>query len=198
MKGLLYKDFLVLRRSMWTMLVLVAVFCFIPNGSVFNLGVFFVIYTALLPVSLLAFDERARWNRLAPMLPVTDRDIVRSKYAMGVLLALCAGALYWAGRALHGTPGPGQALTAMAMALIFQSILYPILFRYGVEKGRIAMGAMTGIIVFLCLQFDFLPQGGSIGDAVSRTGGPGLFAAAVVLLLVSVRVSELQYAKRRG
>ena len=200
MKGLLYKDFLVLRKQLWTMLLLVAIFCFIPNDtSFFNLGLFFVIYTALLPASLLAYDERARWDRLAPMLPVTRRDIVRSKYVMGFFLALGAGVLYWAGRAIHGVFIPDQAAAAMALALIFQSFLYPVLFRYGVEKGRIAMAAMTGIIVFLCLQFGFLPEGTSYGgNLVSLAGGPVLFIFSVVLLLVSVRISEGQYARRAG
>ena len=198
MKGLLYKDFLVLRRQMWSFLILIAVFCLIPNDSFFNLGLFFVVYTSLLPMSLMAYDERARWDRLAPMLPVTLRDIVRSKYLMGGILALAAGVLYCAGRAFHGTFAPGQALAAVAVALIFPAVLYPVLFRYGVEKGRIAMGVMTGLIVFLCIQFDFVPRGRSYGEAVTLTGGPVLFIVAVVLVLVSVRVSEGAYAKRAG
>ena len=199
MRGLLYKDFLVLRKSLWSMLVLVAVFCFIPNDtSFFNLGLFFVVYTALLPVSLLAFDERSHWDRLAAMLPVTDRDIVRSKYAMGVLLALAAGLLYCAGRALHGAFAPDEALSGVALALIFQSILYPVLFRFGVEKGRLAMAGMTAVVVFLCLQMDIMPRGESAGKAITQSAaGPALFAAAVVLLLVSVRISEGQYARRK-
>ena len=200
MKGLVYKDFLVLRKQLWSMLVLVAIFCLIPNDtSFFNLGLFFVIYTSLLPASLLAYDERARWDRLAPMLPVTRRDIVRSKYVMGFFLALGAGALYWAGRAIHGAFIPDQAVSAVAIALIFQAFLYPVLFRYGVEKGRIAMGAMTGITVFLCLQFGFLSEGTSYGEKLSSlTGRPILFVLSVVLLLVSIRVSEGQYARRAG
>ena len=198
MKGLLYKDYLVLRKQLWSMLLLVAVFCFIPNDtSFFNLGLFFVVYTSLLPVSLLAFDERAHWDKLAPMLPVTRREIVQSKYLMGLFLALGAGILYFAGRSLHGTAAAGQALSAVAMALIFQAVLYPLLFRYGVEKGRLAMGGMTAVIVFLCLQFDFLPEGtSSYGEAVSAAGSPVLLLVSVVLLLVSVRISERQYARR--
>lgn len=204
MKGLLYKDYLVLRKSLWSMLLLVAVFCLIPNDGVFNLSLFFVLYTGLLPVSLLAYDERAHWEKLAPMLPVTLRDIVRSKYVLGFFLTLAAGGLLFLGRAFTGrasfSEAASAALGAAALGLVFQAVLYPFLFRLGVEKGRLAMGGIVAVMVFAGLQVRLLPSGApSVGNDLPLTGNePILFAAAVVLVLVSIRISEKQYEKRAG
>jgi len=202
MKGLLYKDFLVLRKSLWSMLLLVAIFCLIPSDSRFNLSLFFVVYTGLLPVSLLSFDERSHWDRLARMLPVTRRDIVRSKYVMGFFLTLGAGVLMTLGRTVFGglslPEAASLALGAAALGLVFQAVLYPFLFRLGVEKGRLAMGILVAVMVFLSLQVNILPGNRpSVGGDIPLTGNePLFFAGAVVLVVVSVRVSEAMYAKR--
>ena len=201
MKGLLYKDFLVLRKSLWSMLLLVAIFCFIPSDSTFDLSLFFVVYTGLLPASLLAYDERARWDRLVPMLPVTRRDIVRSKYVLGFFLALGAGVLLVLGRVLTGRASlpeaASAALGAVALGLVFQGVLYPFLFRLGVEKGRLAMGGLVAVLVFLLLQGKLL-SGRAAGTDGLGDSAPVFFAGAVVVLLVSIRVSEVMYAKRAG
>ena len=68
MKALLYKDACVLWKQMKFMLVIIAVFCLLPNS--FGLNTFFVVYAGLmLPVSLMAYDERAHWDSFAAMLP---------------------------------------------------------------------------------------------------------------------------------
>ncbi|MFQ8984559.1 MAG: ABC-2 transporter permease [Evtepia sp.] len=75
MKALLYKDACVLWKQMKFMLLLVAIFCLLPNG--FGLNAFFVAYAGLmLPMSLLAYDERARWDSFAAMLPYSPRAVV--------------------------------------------------------------------------------------------------------------------------
>lgn len=201
MRGLLYKDFQVLWKSTKAMLLLVVIFCLIPNNSFMDLSLFFVVYTGMLPMSLLAYDERSRWDKLVLMLPVTPRDVVRSKYIAGWYLTLGAGVLYLIGRVAFERLPVQEAVSHLALALtaslLFQAVLYPFLFRLGVEKGRLTMGILVGIAVFLCLQGKFLQIGG-----VSGTGLPGgepiCFAAAVAAVLVSIRISEKQYEKRAG
>ena len=69
MKALLYKDACVLWKQMKFMLLLVAIFCLLPNG--FGLNAFFVAYAGLmLPMSLLAYDERARGTASPPCSPI--------------------------------------------------------------------------------------------------------------------------------
>lgn len=83
MKALLYKDFCVLWKQMKYMLFLVALFCLIPNQAL-NLSQFFVIYAGvMIPMSLMAYDERAKWDDFAAMLPYSTRSVVFSRYVFG-------------------------------------------------------------------------------------------------------------------
>ena len=199
MKALLYKDFRILWKSTKAMLLLTVIFCLIPNNSVMDMSLFFVVYTGMLPMSLLAYDERSHWDRLALMRPVTPRDIVRSKYVTGWYLTLGAGVLYLIGRLVFERMPLQEAVSQLALALaaslLFQAILYPVIFRMGVEKGRLTMGILVGVTVFLCLQGKLFQVGGVDGTSLAGSE-PILFAAAVVLMLVSIRISEKQYEKR--
>lgn len=104
MKALLYKDFRVMWKQMKAFLLLIAIFCLIPNQAL-NLSAFFVVYAGLmLPMSLMSYDERAKWDTFAAMLPYASREIVLSRYLGGwlcvVLLALVAALAGLAGAAL--------------------------------------------------------------------------------------------------
>ena len=199
MKGLLYKDLRILWKSMKAMLLLTVIFCLIPNNSFMDMSLFFVVYTGMLPMSLMAYDERSHWDRLAPMLPVTTRDIVRSKYVTGWYLTLGAGVLYLIGRLVFDRIPVREAVShlalALAVSLLFQAVLYPVLFRLGVEKGRLTMGILVGVTVFLCLQGKLLQIGNADGKGLAGSE-PILFALAVIAALISIRLSEQQYLRR--
>ena len=199
MKALLYKDFRILWKSTKAMLLLIVIFCLIPNNSFMNMGLFFVVYTGMLPLSLLAYDERSHWDRLVLMLPVTPRDVVRSKYVTGWYLTLGAGVLYLIGRLVFERMPAQEAVSSLALALavslLFQAVLYPVIFRMGVEKGRLTMGIMVAVTVFLCLQGKLFQIGGVNGKGLAGSE-PILFAASVAAVLISIRISERMYLCR--
>ena len=199
MKALLYKDFRILWKSTKAMLLLTVIFCLIPSNSFMDMSLFFVVYTGMLPLSLLAYDERSHWDRLVLMLPVTPRDVVRSKYVAGWYLTLGAGVLYLIGRLVFEQLPPQEAVShlalAMAVSLLFQAVLYPVIFRMGVEKGRLTMGIMVGVTVFICLQGKLFQIGGVDGTGLAGSE-PILFAAAVAAVLISIRISEKMYLRR--
>lgn len=89
MQALILKDFYVMWKQTRVFLLVILVFSAIPGS--FN-AVFAVIYSAMLPYTAMAYDERSKWNQLAAMMPYSDRDIVLSKYAFGWLFILAATA----------------------------------------------------------------------------------------------------------
>lgn len=197
MKALLYKDACVLWKQMKFMLLLVAIFCLLPNG--FGLNAFFVAYAGLmLPMSLLAYDERARWDSFAAMLPYSPRAVVVSRYAAGWLLTLFAGGLYCLGVLVRGEGLAALAVLGwvVAVVLVCQAVLFPYFFRVGVEKARMYL------IVFFVL---LLVMGAGLAgllDAAAPTL-PTLLALApvgvvvgLVVCLASVPAAVGQYLRR--
>ena len=144
--------------------------------SVFNGSfgnIFITIWAALLPYTAMAYDERSKWDQMAAMMPYSTRDIVISKYVLGCCASLCVLA-----------------------------ITLPLMFRFGVEKGRL----MMFLIIFLvCGSAGALS---SIAVSVDHTAGglSGPFAAlmavlpiaAAALTAVSVPLSMKFYARREA
>lgn len=200
MKALLYKDACVLWKQMKFMLVIIAVFCLLPNS--FGLNAFFVVYPGLmLPVSLMAYDERAHWDSFAAMLPYPPRALVLSRYAAGWLLTLLAGVLYLVGALIQDQGAPlGTALGTLgwvlAMVLLCQAILFPFFFRVGTEQGRLYM-----ILLFVLLLLGGIGLTSLLNVAVPAVStllmlAPVGLGVALAACLASVPVAVGQYAKR--
>ncbi len=155
MKGLLLKEWYLMKKYCWTYLLITVIFLAI---SCVNKNLFFLFYPCLLcgmiPINLLSLDERSGWARYSGTLPYTKAQIVSAKYLVslfsmiGVPMAACivrliqmslAGAFRW-----------GELFTVLfAMILVsevFASFCLPLIFRFGTEKGRIIYSVMVGLL----------------------------------------------------
>lgn len=158
MKGLLLKDWYTLIKQMKIMLVLMLAFACVPG---YSMAAFAVVYAAMLPVTALAYDERSKWDELAAMLPYSIKEIVGGKYVLGVTAVAAAGAVAAVAQLILSRFGWTQfdaeaafaLLFTACLALIMLAIYLPVMFRLGVEKGRvlftilICASAAAGVIL---------------------------------------------------
>ena len=202
MKALISKDTYVIWKQMRYFLVMILLFSALPSG--FN-NAFAVIYTSMLPYTALAYDERSKWDQLAAMMPYSARDIVLGKYVFGWLCigaaAVLSGLLQAALSLVIDRPFlPGVMALSVLGALCILALSLPLMFRLGVERGRLGM---LLIIFLIC------GGAGAIASiAKDMSGGtPSAFQApvlavmliaAVVLNAVSVPLSMRFYAKRQS
>ena len=201
MKALLLKDFYVMWKQLRFFLVFILVFSAIPGS--FN-STFAVVYVAMMPYTAMAYDERSKWNQLSAMMPYAERDIVLSKYVLGWLFTAAAAVISLALQTVisvvtsyPGQPEPLITLMAFFTSLCILSITLPLMFRFGVEKGRLVMF----LIIFLVCG-----AAGALGSIVEAAENSGLFfpaflvgalpIAAAVLTAVSVPLSMNLYRKR--
>ena len=88
MKGLLLKDLYNLEkqaRSLLLIFVFYLVFSLIGENSNMFGGVVSIMMVMLVITSL-AYDERSRWDRYALTMPVSRKEMVLSKYLLGLIL----------------------------------------------------------------------------------------------------------------
>ena len=195
MKALLYKDACVLWKQMKFMLVIIAVFCLLPNS--FGLNAFFVVYPGLmLPVSLMAYDERAHWDSFAAMLPYPPRALVLSRYAAGWLLTLLAGVLYLVGALIQDQGAPlGTALGTLGWVLAVV-LLFPFFFRVGTEQGRLYMILLSVLLLLGGVGLTSLLNVAVPAVSTLLMLAPVGLGVALAACLASVPVAVGQYAKR--
>ena len=88
MKGLLLKDYYMLLKYCrpYALIVLIFGVCSLADGG----NLFMLAYPAVLcginSVSLVAYDEKSRWQQYCETMPYTRKQVVDSKYLMSFLL----------------------------------------------------------------------------------------------------------------
>lgn len=202
MKGLLIKDWKTLLKQMKVMLVIVVVFACIPGTY---MAAFALFYAAMLPITALAYDERAKWDELAAMMPYTAKAIVGSKYVLGLTLVLPVLALSMLSRLIvYSASITSESIMALliivGLSLILMAINLPFMFRFGVENGRLIYIVLTCVFIIAGVNFadKLADMVSGFETAMVATVPLLLLAAAVIALLLSYLISVRVYRARRG
>lgn len=197
MKGLLLKDILTLYKQTKIILLLMVVFACIPAFAVF--------YGAMMPITALAYDERSKWDELAAMMPYTAKAIVGSKYALGLLLigsiSLLSAASQVVVSVVQHVPLNTETLISIPLvacgALLMMLIDLPLMFRLGVEKGRIIYILLTcGCVTYFAMNTDDVIA--SLDTVSVYSALLMVLAITIVAFVISYTISVRVYRVRRG
>ena len=156
MKGLLLKELYLIKK--YCKMYLLITIVFVGASLVNNDNMFFIFYPCLLcgmiPVNLLSLDERSKWLQYSLSLPYSRAQLVSSKYLIGLFTQIAVVLIIAISQAIKMKISNTLSLDALAsivftviiMATVSASISLPFMFKYGVEKGRVAYYAMIGIV----------------------------------------------------
>lgn len=198
MKGLLIKDFYTLSKHARFMLLVVVVFALMPGSS---MGMFAVVYTAMMPMYAMSYDERSKWDHLAAALPYPRRTIVLSRYLLGALLLGAVTLLSMAGGLVYqllgkGAFSPNTVLGLTAVGLAFQALILPFLFKLGVEKGRMAYIGGLALLVGGTVALNSITETSIPLNAMLNAQGALALPIALALTALSIPISVKLYEKR--
>lgn len=204
MKGLLLKDFYqaakYCRSYLLICLVFMGISLFAPDSNAF-----FVVYPCLLagmiPVNLIAYDTSSRWEIMSLTMPWSRAQLVSAKYLMGLLCEVCAIFLTVLCQGLKmgaafsiGALGELVA-TLLSIALLLPALMLPLIFKLGVEKGRVFY--LGGIGVIMALVGIGYAQVAESGIHWDLSIPPLLIPLiSIVLYILSWRLSIRFYEKR--
>lgn len=178
---------------------------FIAMGIFGGENNFFVLYpcfiSGVFPMSIIAYGERDKWDAYAATLPCTRAQFVSSKYLIGLAGSSATAVVVSAGRAIRAACGgtflPGEQLAATAalllIGMIAPALLFPFLFRFGAERGRILFYV---IIAAVSISGPALGEIGANAFANAHSGAVAALAATAAILLyaaswlLSVRLYE--------
>lgn len=193
MKGLLLKDWYMVKKYCRAYLLIAIVFIAISFFS--NDNMFFVFYPCLLcgmiPVNLLAYDERSHWMQYSGTLPYTKTQIVSGKYLIGLLAQLAVlvatGIAHGVKMYAAGNFVLGDFAVLMLLMLIVStlssSICLPFVFKLGVEKGRTAYYVMVGFVCGASVLASGILRGQLMGEIQ-----PNLILGLLAIVGISVYI----------
>ena len=209
MKGLLLKDWYMMKKYCRAYLLIAVVFIAVSLFS--NDNMFFVFYPCLLcgmiPVNLLGYDERSRWMQYSGTLPYTKTQIVSGKYLIGLLsqiTILAATGVAQAAKMLiaHNFELGDFAVLMLLMLIVStltSSICLPFVFKLGVEKGRTAYYVMIGFVCGASVLASSILRGQLVSEiqpnlilALVAVAGIGIYILSWYLSIVFFKKREIQ------
>ena len=203
MIGLIRKDLYMAWAYCKTFILILAVF--IAVGLAGEENSFFILYPMIigmmLPVSLISYDERFKWHLCCDAMPVSRAMVVSSKSVLTLLTVLLVFVLtmlaQWFRFSRSGTPErvwelPGLLLP---MGLVGPAILMPVIFRLGVEKGRLFYFVLVGVVCAAAVLFG---SGQNPVNPTAQLSLPGwaLIPVSLGIFLLSWPLSIAMYKKR--
>ena len=209
MKGLLLKDWYMMKKYCRSYILIAAVFIAVSFFS--NDNMFFIFYPCLLcgmiPVNLLGYDERSRWMQYSGTLPYTRTQIVSGKYLIGLLAQLTILVVTGVAQAVKMTVAGNFVFVDFAVLMLLMlivstltsSICLPFVFKLGVEKGRTAYYIMIGFVCGASVLASGILRGQLMSEiqpnlilALVAVVGIGVYLLSWYLSIVFFRKREIQ------
>ena len=205
MKGLLLKDVYMIKAYCKSYVLMTVVFM---AASFFGGNTFFIYYPCLLcgmiPVNLLAYDEQSRFMQYSVSLPVSRAQFVSEKYLVGLVsqaaVLIATGIVQGIRMSVNGIFELNEfaviMLSLMLVSMLASAIPMPLVFRNGVEKGRLAYYVMIGIVCGSGVLFSKIFTNHLLNDLPAGIIFTALMILGIVAYVLSWYLSVVFYKKR--
>lgn len=214
MKGLLIKDILNMKNYM-KQLVLVLIFfiaygIFLKNGTF--VGTMITLMLSMQVITTMSYDEYAKWDKYALTMNINRKDIIISKYiffTISIIIGIVVGITTSIAINQIAKLDTGMneiivtsILVPCVFAILF-SIIIPVVFKTGVEKGRIVMmlilfipAILVGAIVKISEKANITMPSPSNLEILMKFGVLGLVLLTILAVFISYKVSLSIYNKK--
>ena len=162
MLGMIKKDIFMIRNNLKTLLLAIIIYFFYT--MMFDMDMSFILPFMIMMICIYTFNyyDYNNWHSFATTLPKGKTNIVKSKYITTISLTIIATIISiicsFIISNFKTTVNFSDAISSISGYLfaifILVSILFPFLFKYGAEKGRIVMFilGMGVVAVFILLK----------------------------------------------
>lgn len=161
MRGLILKDLFILKQNYKTFFVLIIFFilAMFQNSSAASFtSVINAVFTMMITTTI-SYDNLAKWDKYALTMPITRKEMVLSKYicsiifnliglVLGIVIVFAMGIVR---NNLNITEIFISAISSAIVMIIFISLMFPLVYKFGVEKFRIFLILIFMIPVFFIL-----------------------------------------------
>ena len=168
MKGLILKDFLVLKKNFRIFAVILGAYIIMAALGLLDSNIIILMIIVLmltLPISAFAYDEQSNWIRYAMSMPAGRKNVVKARYisclivlAAGASVSLITGLIAGAGNRDKQVESMIMVAIGVTVGLIYMAINLVLNYKLGVEKARIWLYVLVmtpAILIGLIARFGF-------------------------------------------
>jgi len=209
MKGLILKDLLLIKGNLRTLLIIFFGFMIMALNDITTVSFIIPFFAVMMCISTFSYDEYNKWNTYAITLPGGRKSIVKSKYIATILLVVLSSIVSILVSIIigniNGNINYEETFSTLFGGLfgisLVMSIMYPLIYKYGNEKGRLFL--FIGIFLIMAvggLIFNTIDISGinkpAIIDFFDKFGLYLLPIVTLVILYISYSVSVRIYKNK--
>ena len=152
MLGLIKKDLLLIKANLKSMIIIFVIYIMLAFQGTFDATFIIPLIGIILFLSTFSYDDFNNWNSYAVTLPNGRKNVVRAKYIAStilmIILAVVAfsigiGISYIKTNSINLDEIISSLMGTMLSIVIINSLLYPIVFKFGATNGRIILFAVV-------------------------------------------------------
>ena len=208
MLGLIKKDFLMLKGNFKTWLILLFVYIVMEFQESMSLAFLLPSMCLVTMLSTFSYDSYNKWDSYVCSLPDGRKNSVRAKYIATILLILVTVIIttiltiiigYYRTKTINIESMGETIMGAIFATTLLQSIMYPAIYKFGIEKARIAIfivvfgTALVGGVLSKYIDFESIIQGLAFLENYMMII---ILIIIVVMLYISYKISEAIYNRK--
>ncbi len=156
MLGLIKKDLLLSIGNAKSLIIVFILYIVLALYGSLDISIIPSILGVMLVISTFSYDYQSKWDSYAAILPNGRKNVPLAKYISTFILMFILAIItlmllviinYLKNNTLEVTSILTILLTSL-VSFVFEAIMYPIIFKYGVEKARIAIFIITFAFIF--------------------------------------------------
>lgn len=168
MLGLIKKDLLLLKSNFKTYFLIIIVYVILAFTGEMNLMILPPFLSVLLMFTTFNYDNYNKWDSYALTFPNGRKNVVRAKYLTTLILITFTSLIfsllalllnYFHSQTFNFLETTVSMLATSCATIIIVSIMYPLIYKLGIEKARIGifiiifglailLGALSQVISF--------------------------------------------------
>ena len=210
MLGLIKKDLLLLKSNLVYFFVIALIYSLLIVEGTFGISFILVlpIIAVIMFLSTFSYDDFNKWDAYAITLPVLRKNIIKSKY-IATLIIILGSSLLGLLISLLISVLPNQIfsldifieefLSAILGAIIFISIMFPLIYKIGIEKARISVFVVVfGLLIIFNFLGGFIDFSGILDklDYLNDVWFIVIPIIAMLFILVSYIITSRIYLKK--
>ncbi len=208
MLGLIKKDFLLIKANLKSMIIIFVIYIMLAFQGTLDATFIIPLIGIILFLSTFSYDDFNNWNSYAVTLPNGRKNVVRAKYIAStilmIILAVVAfsigiGISYIKTNSINLDEIISSLMGTMLSIVIINSLLYPIVFKFGATNGRIILFAVVfgiaGIGTLIAQFIDMAP----IINIINKLDNYLLIVIPIIyiiLLVISYLISSKIYQNK--
>ena len=207
MLGLIKKDLLIIKSNLKLVTVMLLVFFVMALQGQFDMSFILTFIIVMLFISTFSYDEYNKWDAYAITLPGGRKNVVKSKYIAGLLLTTASVVVtillnylvYIITNNLDFNKFISTLIGSCFAIVLIQAIVYPLIFKYGMEKGRVLLFVLAFVFVGVIELFSKVVNITIPTNVASFFDSYWFIIVPIILILIlftSYKISDKIYSKK--